>query len=90
MTNEELYFSSTGAFYNTSRKANFFVSSQPEADIAATYSSWKAIHLKPCNLGLDKRTNIHFRIVNTDCDEFISMCKSAVIKDIKQTLTMKA
>jgi hypothetical protein len=71
-------------------KAKLYISSQPEVDIGAMFSSLQTIHFKASDVEPDIRAFIDFRIGHADCTEFTSMCKPDVIDDVKNTLAHKA
>jgi hypothetical protein len=71
-------------------KTKFYISSQPEVDIGAIFSSLQTIHFKASDVESDIMAFIDFRIDHADCAEFTSMCKPDVIDDVKNTLALKA
>jgi hypothetical protein len=71
-------------------KTKIYISSQPEVDIGAMFSSWKAIYFKASDAESDIRTLIDFRINHEDCAKFTSICKPEVVDDVKKTLASKA
>jgi hypothetical protein len=70
-------------------KTRSYISSKPEVDIGAIFSSLQTIHFKASDVESDIRAFIDFRIDHADCAEFTSRCKD-VIDNVKNILALKA